>query len=79
MLFGDGQQPAARRGNSGKTEAAFSILTQFDENPPASVGAILGPLKALIDRRLNSWNRLCREADIACGTGTATLRACKES
>lgn len=36
---------------SGKTEAAFfPILTEFWENPPASVGALyIGPLKALIN------------------------------
>ena len=52
---------------SGKTEAAFfSILTQFDENPPASVGAIyIGPLKALINDQFERLNELCREADIA--------------
>ena len=38
---------------SGKTEAAFfPILTEFWENPPASVGALyIGPLKALINNR----------------------------
>ena len=35
---------------SGKTEAAFfPIITEFWENPPASVGALyIGPTKALI-------------------------------
>ena len=36
---------------SGKTEAAFfPILTEFWEDPPATVGALyIGPLKALIN------------------------------
>ena len=51
---------------SGKTEAAFfPILTEFWENPPASVGAIyIGPLKALINDQFARLNDLCEEADI---------------
>lgn len=51
---------------SGKTEAAFfPILTQFCEDPPASVGAIyIGPLKALINDQFQRLNELCEEADI---------------
>ena len=51
---------------SGKTEAAFfPILTLFDENPPASVGAIyIGPLKALINDQFLRLNDLCEEAGI---------------
>ena len=51
---------------SGKTEAAFfPILTLFDENPPASVGAIyIGPLKALINDQFLRLNDLCEEAEI---------------
>ena len=51
---------------SGKTEAAFfPILTLFDENPPASVGAIyIGPLKALINDQFLRLNDLCEEAHI---------------
>ena len=51
---------------SGKTEAAFfPILTLFDENPPASIGAIyIGPLKALINDQFVRLNDLCAEADI---------------
>ena len=51
---------------SGKTEAAFfPILTLFDENPPASVGAIyVGPLKALINDQFYRLNDLCAEAGI---------------
>ena len=51
---------------SGKTEAAFfPILTQFYEDPPASVGAIyIGPLKALINDQFQRLNELCEEADI---------------
>lgn len=51
---------------SGKTEAAFfPILTEFWENPPASVGALyIGPLKALINDQFNRLNDLCDEADI---------------
>ena len=48
---------------SGKTEAAFfPILTEFWENPPRSVGAIyIGPLKALIERSVLSFERhVCR-------------------
>ena len=51
---------------SGKTEAAFfPILTLFDENPPASIGAVyIGPLKALINDQFVRLNDLCAEADI---------------
>ena len=51
---------------SGKTEAAFfPILTEFWENPPASVGALyIGPLKALINDQFYRLNDLCEEADI---------------
>ena len=51
---------------SGKTEAAFfPILTLFDENPPASVGAIyIGPLKALINDQFLRLEELCDEAHI---------------
>ncbi|MBQ8611369.1 MAG: DEAD/DEAH box helicase [Oscillospiraceae bacterium] len=51
---------------SGKTEAAFfPILTEFWEDPPASVGAIyIGPLKALINDQFLRLNDLCAEAGI---------------
>ena len=51
---------------SGKTEAAFfPILTEFYENPPASVGALyIGPLKALINDQFMRLNDLCEEANI---------------
>ena len=51
---------------SGKTEAAFfPILTLFDENPPASVGAIyIGPLKALINDQFLRLEDLCNEEHI---------------
>ncbi|MBR3314841.1 MAG: DEAD/DEAH box helicase [Atopobiaceae bacterium] len=51
---------------SGKTEAAFfPILTLFDEDPPATVGAIyVGPLKALINDQFYRLTDLCLEADI---------------
>ncbi len=51
---------------SGKTEAAFfPILTEFWENPPASVGALyIGPLKALINDQFYRLNDLCAEAGI---------------
>lgn len=51
---------------SGKTEAAFfPILTLFNEDPPASVGALyIGPLKALINDQFSRLNDLCAEADI---------------
>ena len=51
---------------SGKTEAAFfPILTLFDEDPPASVGALyIGPLKALINDQFLRLNDLCDEAHI---------------
>ena len=48
---------------SGKTEAAFfPILTQFWEEPPASVGALyISPLKALINDQFLRLNDLCAE------------------
>ena len=51
---------------SGKTEAAFfPILSLFDEDPPASVGALyIGPLKALINDQFLRLNDLCEEAEI---------------
>jgi ATP-dependent Lhr-like helicase len=51
---------------SGKTEAAFfPILSLFDEDPPASVGALyVGPLKALINDQFMRLNDLCAEAHI---------------
>lgn len=51
---------------SGKTEAAFfPIISQFYENPPASVGCIyIGPLKALINDQFHRLNDLCEEAEI---------------
>ncbi len=51
---------------SGKTEAAFfPILTEFWEDPPASIGAIyIGPLKALINDQFMRLEDLCIEADI---------------
>ena len=51
---------------SGKTEAAFfPILTEFWENPPASVGALyIGPTKALINDQFNRLTDLCEEAGI---------------
>ena len=51
---------------SGKTEAAFfPILTEFWEDPPASVGALyIGPLKALINDQFYRLNDLCEEAHI---------------
>ena len=51
---------------SGKTEAAFfPILTEFWENPPASVGALYsGPLKALINDQFYRLGDLCEEAHI---------------
>ena len=51
---------------SGKTEAAFfPILTEFWEDPPASVGAIyIGPTKALINDQFFRLTDLCEEADI---------------
>ena len=52
---------------SGKTEAAFfPILTEFWQDPPASIGAIyIGPLKALINDQFYRLNDLCEEAGIA--------------
>lgn len=49
---------------SGKTEAAFfPILTEFWENPPASVGALyIGPLKALINDQFVRLNDLVRRS-----------------
>jgi len=51
---------------SGKTEAAFfPIISQFYENPPASVGCIyIGPLKALINDQFTRLNDLCAEGNI---------------
>lgn len=51
---------------SGKTEAAFfPILTEFYEDPPASVGALyIAPLKALINDQFIRLNELCEQADI---------------
>ena len=51
---------------SGKTEAAFfPILSQFYQDPPASVGAVyIGPLKALINDQFSRLNDLCEEAAI---------------
>lgn len=51
---------------SGKTEAAFfPILTEFWEDPPASVGALyIGPLKALINDQFERLTDLCAEADV---------------
>lgn len=51
---------------SGKTEAAFfPILTQFTEDPPASVGCLyIAPLKALINDQFLRLNDLCEEARI---------------
>ena len=51
---------------SGKTEAAFfPILTEFWEDPPATVGALyIGPLKALINDQFHRLDALCEEADI---------------
>ena len=51
---------------SGKTEAAFfPILTEFWEDPPASVGALyIGPLKALINDQFYRLEDLCAQADI---------------
>lgn len=51
---------------SGKTEAAFfPILTEFWEDPPASVGAIyIGPTKALINDQFFRLTDPCEEADI---------------
>lgn len=51
---------------SGKTEAAFfPILTQLDENPSESVGALyIAPLKALINDQFIRLNDVCEEAGI---------------
>ncbi len=51
---------------SGKTEAAFfPILTEFSEDPPASVGCIyIAPLKALINDQFIRLNDLCEEGGI---------------
>ncbi len=51
---------------SGKTEAAFfPILSEFWENPPASVGALyIGPTKALINDQFYRLDDLCARADI---------------
>ena len=52
---------------SGKTEAAFfPILTEFWEDPPASVGALyIGPTKALINDQFYRLTDLCEEAGIS--------------
>lgn len=51
---------------SGKTEAAFfPIMTEFYEDPPASVGALyIAPLKALINDQFLRLNDLCDQADV---------------
>lgn len=51
---------------SGKTEAAFfPILTEFSEDPPASVGCLyIAPLKALINDQFIRLNDLCEEGGI---------------
>ena len=51
---------------SGKTEAAFfPILTEFTEDPPASVGCLyIAPLKALINDQFIRLNDLCEEGNI---------------
>ncbi len=51
---------------SGKTEAAFfPILTEFTEDPPASVGCLyIAPLKALINDQFIRLNDLCEEGGI---------------
>ena len=51
---------------SGKTEAAFfPILTEFWEDPPASVGALyIGPTKALINDQFYRLQDLCEEAGV---------------
>ncbi len=51
---------------SGKTEAAFfPILSEFYENPPASVGALyIGPTKALINDQFYRLEDLCSRADV---------------
>lgn len=51
---------------SGKTEAAFfPILSEFWEDPPASMGALyIGPTKALINDQFYRLEELCEEADI---------------
>ena len=51
---------------SGKTEAAFfPILTEFWEDPPASVGALyIGPTKALINDQFYRLTDLCEEAGV---------------
>lgn len=61
---------------SGKTEAAFfPILTEFWENPPASVGAIyVGPTKALINDQFYRLTDLCARRTSPSGTGTGTSR-----
>ena len=52
---------------SGKTEAAFfPILTEFWEDPPASVGALyIGPTKALINDQFYRLTDLCEEAGVS--------------
>lgn len=51
---------------SGKTEAAFfPILTQLEQRPPASIGALyIGPLKALINDQFERLNELLADRDI---------------
>ncbi len=52
---------------SGKTEAAFfPIISEFIEDPPASVGALyIAPLKALINDQFYRLTELCEETGIA--------------
>ena len=51
---------------SGKTEAAFfPILTEFYDDPPASIGALyIAPLKALINDQFIRLSELCEQTDI---------------
>ena len=62
---------------SGKTEAAFfPILTEFWENPPASVGALyIGPLKALINDQSSASTTSAKKPTSPSGTGMATFRS----
>lgn len=62
---------------SGKTEAAFfPILTEFWENPPASVGALyIGPLKALINDQFVRLNDSAKRPISLSGTGMAMSRS----
>ena len=61
---------------SGKTEAAFfPILTEFWENPPASVGALyIGPLKALINDQFVPMT-CAKKPTSPSGTGMAMSRS----